>query len=898
MPTIFISHSSQDDTAVTRLHDALEAARIDAWVDHIDGIQEGDNWNRSIQAALNTCNAGLFVLSPDSVRSEECEGEYRHLLKLGKPLYTALIRVVPDEDFPYRLGIIQYADLTADFDGGVKALIAAITGRRDLDTAVPAVKRVRPITGHIPRPLRQTPIRGRDDDLRQIRDMLLNGPTCILEVGGRGKSRLAAEIALTSADVDGAIWHTASDVSLPDDVLDLLKQHFDLEPTAPPAKALDRLRNGRWLVVLDNAEAVPEARRADYIALVDDLSDAGAQVLLTSRLEWADTLWWGRFTPPTLPREAACQIARDMGAAFGVKVDMDAWAEKIASAARCHPGLIEQAVGLLVRRSPEKVMADLEALRGQKIEEALKGFIHRSVDQMTAENGPAAEGLLRRLLVFRRGFWPEAALAVLSMADDDALYDGLDVLQSWKFATMAVTDGRTRYDINPLVIDALGGETDEAARRAHYDYYKALAREHHRRQDYAGLDPDSENLAAAFEWAFAAGHYKDAYWLASACADFLRNRGRFRQRMEWTERVAEKLKDAADDYLRGAVLNSLGIAYADLAQVEDRAANLRRAVAAYTGALRFCTPEAAPLNERIAFAYATTQNNLGIAYADLAQVEDRAANLRRAVDAFTGALRFYTPEAAPLNERIAFAYAMTQNNLGTAYADLAQVEDRAANLRRAVAAFTGALRFLTPEAAPLDYAMTQNNLGIAYRNLSEVEDRAANLRRAVDAYAEALRFYTPEAAPLDYAMTQNNLGAAYRDLSEVEDRAAHLRQAVAAFTEALRFHTPEAAPLAYATTQYNLGNAYLDLAQLEDRAANLRRAVDAFIEALRFYTPEAAPLAYATTQHGLGIVQKELGDLPAAVACWQEAERYYRQMGAVDDADLMLQWIARAEGGQ
>ena len=68
---------------------------------------------------------------------------------------------------------------------------------------------------------------------------------------------------------------------------------------------------------------------------------------------------------------------------------------------------------------------------------------------------------------------------------------------------------------------------------------------------------------------------------------------------------------------------------------------------------------------------------------------------------------------------------MTQNNLGNAYAEL-PTGDRAANLARAIDCYTEALRFYTAEAAPLEYAMTQNNLGNAYAELP-TGDRAANL---------------------------------------------------------------------------------------------------------------------------------------------------------------------------
>ena len=42
--------------------------------------------------------------------------------------------------------------------------------------------------------------------------------------------------------------------------------------------------------------------------------------------------------------------------------------------------------------------------------------------------------------------------------------------------------------------------------------------------------------------------------------------------------------------------------------------------------------------------------------------------------------------------------------------------------------------------------MTQNNLGSAYAELP-TGDRAANLARAIDCYTQALRFRTAEAAP-------------------------------------------------------------------------------------------------------------------------------------------------------
>ena len=87
MPTIFVSHSTTDDAHASRIHHALEAAGIDAWVDHEDGIGPGDRWPQQIQEAANTCDAGLLILTPNSARSAYCEAEWMRVLD-RKKLFT------------------------------------------------------------------------------------------------------------------------------------------------------------------------------------------------------------------------------------------------------------------------------------------------------------------------------------------------------------------------------------------------------------------------------------------------------------------------------------------------------------------------------------------------------------------------------------------------------------------------------------------------------------------------------------------------------------------------------------------------------------------------------------------------------------------------------------------
>jgi len=327
---------------------------------------------------------------------------------------------------------------------------------------------------------------------------------------------------------------------------------------------------------------------------------------------------------------------------------------------------------------PGELIRKLNALKSKYVQSASAARIRKAVRQMAKQTGVEHKAALRKLTVCRGGFTYDAAAYLLNVVDEegnieeDTLDPCLETLINWQFVSRKVMpDGRIRYSIDPLVIQAVG--EDETAHRAHYDFYKALAKQHDKRQDYLGLDVESENLTAAFEWAMAAGDVEAAYGLQNACSFFHANRGRFELRIDWLRRIETASERVTDERLKAEINISLGIAYEDR-PTGNRRESLRRAVGAFEAALLYWTPETAPRD------YARTQNSLGNAYSDLAQIEDREVNLRRAITAYEAALVYWTPETAPLD------YAMTQNNLGVAYRALAQIEDREAILRRAVGA--------------------------------------------------------------------------------------------------------------------------------------------------------------------------------------------------------------------
>jgi tetratricopeptide (TPR) repeat protein len=177
---------------------------------------------------------------------------------------------------------------------------------------------------------------------------------------------------------------------------------------------------------------------------------------------------------------------------------------------------------------------------------------------------------------------------------------------------------------------------------------------------------------------------------------------------------------------------------------------------------------------------------------------------------FQEAIGLYEKAAKTYEEADPKKWAETQNNLGCVYFVLPG--DRAANLQKAIDAFQAALGVGPDKVLPVDRAMTQNNLGNAYA-AAVTGDRAANLQRAIDAFQAALGVRTEKVFPVDWAMTQFNLGVAYADLP-TGDRAANLQSAMACFKAALTIFTET-------TFRNDYRNAAKELAQVELQLRNL-----------------------------------------------------------------------------
>lgn len=125
MNHIFISHAAHDDVVANRITTALKQSGFTPWIDHHD-LPAGEQWQQNIERAIQQANTALFVLSPYSASSNECNAELKRLARLNKR--TIVARVSPDADLkvPEVVAYAPQIDLTQDWNAGLQRLIQAM----------------------------------------------------------------------------------------------------------------------------------------------------------------------------------------------------------------------------------------------------------------------------------------------------------------------------------------------------------------------------------------------------------------------------------------------------------------------------------------------------------------------------------------------------------------------------------------------------------------------------------------------------------------------------------------------------------------------------------------------------------------------------------------------------
>ena len=864
-PTLFVSFSFADRPLAERVVAELQAQGIDVWL-CTEELRAGGAFDAQIQQAIDTCNHGLFLLSPASAGSEECHAEWRHVLRQpGHRLYVAQLIETPPALVSYRLLLYQYADLSQDFSAGIASLARAILTNRDLDPNDPTTRRESRVAGELPAWQLFLPLIGRDEALLALRQRLVSDRRVLVTgAGGVGKTKLALELALDTAFADGIVWfripaadsvvQATADLS---NLTDLLREHLQL-PAATDARAVwTRLGQVNLLLVLDNAEDCQYPQ--PYLERLNNLSDrGGTAVLLTSRHDLPGLRHFSVHTLLPPDQEASTQILHNLVARDAShQVVQTTEAAAITEAAHYNPRLLTAASPLLKTYPPSQVAIRLTTLQGRSIEEAVQEIIQHTLELVAQQpDGAVALAALRKLVVCRGGFTLAAATALL---EQDMDLDPLDTLRAWSLLRF---DGQ-RYSFDSLVLRAV--TADDSSYPTFYRFYGELTLQLNDQQRYAELAAELENLETAFEWALQSNRIGSAFGLVAVAGETLHNRGLFTQELDWLRRVETAMPADAPDELRAELSNCWGRYYLTR-PLGDQRENLVASVAAFERGLTLCSPT------HESQQYAAIKGNLGAAYWRWAQLEQLGMYLRLAISALEESVQVGSLTDNPLG------YANTQDNLGNSFKELAQLEDRSGNLARAFAAYEEALRYRTPVTAPIDYAHTQNNLGTAYVALADLRDCRANLELAIAAFHESIRYRTRQAAPRAYALTQVNLGTTYSKLAEQHDRQKNLTLAIAAFQESLHTYRPESYPVEYAAVLNNLGSTYNELAKDENPEANIGRAIWAYEQALAYRSSTTTPRDYATTLHNLAVTYRSLSNITDQFENLQRARALYGQV--------------------
>ncbi len=133
---VFISYSRRNSDFVHQLHDELAARDHSIWVDFED-IPLTADWWAEIVAGIEAANDFIFVITPDSVRSEICRREIDHAVSRNKRLVPVLhIEVTEEADKEKIHPAIGAANWiffreTDDHDEALDKLLAILT--TDLD---------------------------------------------------------------------------------------------------------------------------------------------------------------------------------------------------------------------------------------------------------------------------------------------------------------------------------------------------------------------------------------------------------------------------------------------------------------------------------------------------------------------------------------------------------------------------------------------------------------------------------------------------------------------------------------------------------------------------------------------------------------------------------------------
>ena len=219
---VFISYARDDASDFVRqLHDDLEKMGLNIWLD-VEDIPKSANWALTIQRAIMTCRAFIFVITPGSYESKVCNLELQQVFEDGTPILPVYLKDV--EQRPLLIRNLTYTDCREEdaIEAGFKTLFDEISEipagetTEESEILVPGsvtsgAKSAKIYTDYEDVDyLAQAGLFGRDDLKKQITGALSgeNARVLLQAFGGVGKTALAAQISAEWIEEksDNVLW--------------------------------------------------------------------------------------------------------------------------------------------------------------------------------------------------------------------------------------------------------------------------------------------------------------------------------------------------------------------------------------------------------------------------------------------------------------------------------------------------------------------------------------------------------------------------------------------------------------------------------------------------------------------------------------------------------------------
>jgi tetratricopeptide (TPR) repeat protein len=869
----FVSYTSADRPWAEWIAWELEHVGHNVIVQAWD-FAPGANFVLATHEAARVAKRTIAVLSPAFLESPYAASEWAAAFRddpSGKDRKLVPVRV-RDCDPGGLLGSVAYVDVVGLSEAESRAaLLAVVTESRAKPAAAPAFpgsgvaersERVRrPETGAaiFNVPISTRTFVGRTQQLNHLAAGFVDAnAAAVMQVyaihgmGGVGKTQLAARYARVHRDAYDVIWWLRaeepqtlrSDLAALAAVLGLVDAADVDEQTALTAAEDWLERNGRWLLVFDNATG-PEA----IAGLLPEGS--GGHVLITSRVhaDWralhaqplALDVWAREESRAFLSERTGEQDVGVVDAVADAVGDLPLALEQAAAYTNTKAITLAGFAERLRDRAPE-----LFSAQPMGSEHSVSTVWQLAFEQIAAH--PIANHLLR----------------VCAHLAPDRI--PRELLEAWANLPDAPEDAQQRVDeaIELLLAYALLTSSEEGTLNVHrliQEGVRTRASPDARQQGAASAVAILEQVFPDHPW--ETDHWPSCERLLSHGIVATNHAQALRTAPALTARVLGRMGQyqyaraelgSARDLLESALALKESVYGGDHAEVARTLGTLG-VVHEWLGDL----PAALETQER---ALAIYEGLYGLGHVEVAHtltnlgnVMGRRGDLQGARMAQERALAILERAYGPEHPEIA----MTLGSLGNALLQLGDLPAARATLERTLAIFSAAYGPEHPQVA-----RTLSNLGNALIELEDLPAARVALERAV---AIKENVFGPEHPEVARSLT--NLGIVLLNLEDLPEALSSLERALAILERVYGSEHPE-----LYTTLSNLGRLLLEMGDLQYARTYLERAL-AIFEAV--YGSEHADLA--ATSGNLGIVLAYLGDLPAARTAQERAlaieERVY-----------------------